>query len=184
MIPRIYAYVQSIVFAITYHPSYGKRKRKDFSMEKPSARGLKMLFNFFQRALVARDATLAWLLFKAWRSKRRGKMCESMITRGIMRVGVWKVSKCISPEPNGANIFRNVRPARMHARCNGRTRTFALRCVCALRAPGCRLCSSGILSEYFSRRQKPRQTGIYGSDEATCCAPLCSRLRFQPVCGS
>lgn len=36
-------------------------------------------------------------------------MCESMITRGIMRTRRLKdVSKCISPESNGANIFRNV----------------------------------------------------------------------------
>jgi len=108
-------------------------RRKDFSMEKPSARGLKMLFNFFQHALVARNTTLAWLLFKARRSKRREKMCESMITRGIMRVGVWKVSKCISAESNGASIFRNVHVRWGSTNATQRmyihTRTFGIRVV-------------------------------------------------------
>jgi len=130
----MYAYMQSIVFAITYHPSYRKcREGKTFPMEKPSARGLKMLFNFFQHALVARNTTLAWLLFKARRSKRREKMCESMITRGIMRVGVWKVSKCISAESNGASIFRNVHVRWGSTNATQRmyihTRTFGIRVV-------------------------------------------------------
>lgn len=57
--------------------------------EAGSARGLEMLFNFFQYALVARRVALATVIVQSARAhKRRGKIHESMITRGIMRVGV------------------------------------------------------------------------------------------------
>lgn len=176
MIPCTYMHIYAIHRIRNNVSSFVRKmsRRKDFSMEKPSARGLKMLFNFFQHALVARNTTLAWLLFKARRSKRREKMCESMITRGIMRVGVWKVSKCISAESNGANIFRNVH-VRWGCRRDAPTDVHGLSlsvvfalfewdAVCAF------LVSS--LNIFLL----PRQIEIYGSDDATRCMP---RLRFH-----
>jgi len=106
MIP-IYSYTQSIVFVITYHPSYRKYTEERFFNGNVKCSRAQNTFQLLP-ACTCRDTILAWLLFKAQRSKRRGKMCESTITRGIMRVGVWKMSKYISPESNGANIFRNV----------------------------------------------------------------------------
>lgn len=147
--------------------------------------GSKCFSTSSQRALVARDTTLS-LSFSLSHSRMVivqsatiKKMYESMITRGIMRTGVWKVSKCISAEPNGANIFRNVHVRWVNARA-GSTRTFAIRCVCALRT-GCRLCSFGILSWIFFLL--PRQTEIYGSDDATCMLhATVFATAFPPVC--
>jgi len=47
-------------------------------MEMSSARGLKMLFNFFQHALVARDTILSWLLFKARGDQKDGERCAKV----------------------------------------------------------------------------------------------------------
>lgn len=75
-------------------------------MGKPSARGLKMLFNFFQYALVTHNTTLAWLLFKA--IKKTGKDVRKYdYSRHNARRRL-KGVKVYFTESNGANIFRNV----------------------------------------------------------------------------